>query len=373
MRVLHCPEIVAGNPQALARAEREVGLDSWAVSFHESAVGVASDEILWKDEDNVQKREMKRWRLLLRAIRDFDVTHFNFGRSILDRIVLNPRVHSLPVQLYSRFFELRDLPLLKWCGKGIFITFQGDDVRQGDYCASHFAISPAGEVEPGYYTARSDEQKRERVKKFARYSDRIFALNPDLLNVLPPSARFLPYSHIDPREWRPSESSGPNEVPVVVHAPTHRGVKGTRFILDAIARLKAEGVPLEFVLVEGLTHHLARQVYRRADLLVDQLLVGWYGGVAVEQMALGKPVICYIRDSDLHFIPRQMQEELPIINATPSSIYSVLKEWLTVRKSELPEIGKRSRAYVERWHDPVKIATRLKSEYEAAIAGKRVV
>ena len=48
-----------------------------------------------------------------------------------------------------------------------------------------------------------------------------------------------------------------------------------------------------------------------------------------------------------------------------------MKEWLTVRKQELPEIGQLSRAYVEKWHDPVKIASRLKSEYEAVLASRK--
>jgi glycosyltransferase involved in cell wall biosynthesis len=99
--------------------------------------------------------------------------------------------------------------------------------------------------------------------------------------------------------------------------------------------------------------------------LVDQLLAGWYGGLAVELMALGKPVISYIRQNDLTFIPDQMRQALPIINATPQTIYAVLKEWLTVRRGELPRYGEISRAYVERWHDPRRIAQRLKEEYEA--------
>jgi hypothetical protein len=66
-----------------------------------------------------------------------------------------------------------------------------------------------------------------------------------------------------------------------------------------------------------------------------------------------------------------MREESPIVNSTPTALYAVLKELLTVRKHEIPEIGRRSRAYVERWHDPLSIAARLKDEYQAIIASKR--
>jgi glycosyltransferase involved in cell wall biosynthesis len=127
---------------------------------------------------------------------------------------------------------------------------------------------------------------------------------------------------------------------------------------------------LRFRLVEGLAQDQARKIYREADLLVDQLLVGWYGGLAVELMALGKPIICYLREEDLRFIPDPMREEMPILQATPTTIYEVLREWLTGRRHELAEIGRRGRAYVERWHDPLKIATRLKGEYEAILSFK---
>lgn len=384
IRVLHCPHIVGGNPQGLARAERELGLESWVVTFTGSPFGYPVDEILWRDEESPIVSEIKRWRLLYRALKDFDIVHFNFGHSILPH--WNPpstdahTKHLSPVRqvlrqafrCYARLFELRDLPLLKKAGKGIVVTYQGNDARQGDFCLANFEINPATEVRPGYYLPESDAHKCHRIARFAHYADRIYALNPDLLHVLPSRARFLPYSHIDLRDWHPVNTGNPNsEVPVIVHAPSRRGVKGTRFVLDAISRLKAEGVALEFILVEGLSHAEARRIYEQADLLIDQLLCGWYGGLAVEFMALGKPVICYIREDDLEFIPQQMREELPIINATPATIYDVLREWLIEWKHELPEIGRRSRTYVEKWHDPLKIAAALKGEYEAIMASKR--
>ena len=205
-----------------------------------------------------------------------------------------------------------------------------------------------------------DDYKRRQIKKFARYANRTYALNPDLLSILPP-AQFLPYAR-DTREWVPHYGE-PRARPRVLHAPSHRGVKGTRFLLEAAKRLKNEGVPFDLELIENLPHAEVQQRYRKADLVVDQLLLGWYGGFAVEAMALGKPVITYLRTSDLPNVPREMREELPVIPATPATIYDVLKEWLTVRRHALPERGRASRAYVERWHDAREIAKRLIADY----------
>ena len=79
-----------------------------------------------------------------------------------------------------------------------------------------------------------------------------------------------------------------------MHAPSHRGVKGTERVVEAVEQLRGEGIPLELELVEGRPHAEARKAYERADILVDQLLVGWYGAVAVELMALGRPVVCFM-------------------------------------------------------------------------------
>jgi hypothetical protein len=63
-----------------------------------------------------------------------------------------------------------------------------------------------------------------------------------------------------------------------------------------------------------------------------------------------------------------MRAELPIVRADPRSLHDVLKEWLTAGPARLREAGERSRAYVERWHDPLRIAARLKADYEAVLA-----
>jgi hypothetical protein len=380
LRVLHCPTTVGGNPQTLARAEREIGLSSWSIAFEQNYFRYEADEFLRMEGQSPLLTEIKRWEVLWRALREFDIIHFNFGQSIMPQ--WHPPSESLRRRhswlkrfahsYYARLLELRDLPLLKRAGKGIVVTYQGDDARQGDFCKANYEISPAGEVDPEYYTDASDAHKRLLITKFSTYADRTYALNPDLLRVLPPQAEFLPYANIDLRDWHPAGGVRHDLTPpVVVHAPSHRGAKGTRYVMDAISRLQAEGIPLEFILVEGVSRAEARRIYERADLLVDQVVCGWYGGLAVEFMALGKPVICYIREEDLTFIPPGMRKDLPLINANPSTLYRVAKEWLTGRKHELQGVGRRGRAYVEQWHDPLRVARRLKEGYEAIEAKMR--
>ena len=375
IRVLHTPELVGGNAGQLVRAEREIGLHSRCISFWRHPFGYPCDEVLWDNPHTVVTNELKRLRLLWRALREFEVVHFNFGMPILPKQLDSTAQRSSRAQgwwragynLYASLVEFRDLPLLRKAGKAIFVTYQGDDARQGTFCGSHFRISPVGEVDSSYYPPESDTRKQREIATFDRYSNGIFSLNPDLLHVLPPRARFLPYSHLDLRDWRPVTPNDTASRPLVIHAPSHRGIKGTRFVLDAVSRLQGEGVPFEFRLIEGMANAEARKIYEKADLLVDQLLTGWYGGLSVELMALGKPVVCYLREQDLRFLEPAMRSQLPIIGAEPGTIYRVLKEQLTARRRYLPEIGALSRAYVERWHDPLRTARFLKEEYVSAL------
>ena len=371
LRVLHCPHNVGGHPQSLAQAEREIGLDSWCVSLEETFRRIPTDEVLVEQGDSRLLLEAKRWRLLWRALRRYDVVHLNMGQSIFPPpqplSTFPAGGHSLlekAYHLYARGLNMNDLPLLRRAGKGIVVTYQGDEARLGSTWGtpgSRFEARLSDEAD--YYTPEADQWKRRMIAKISRYADRIFYLNPDLAVSLPESAEFLPYAHVDLRDWlpvNPGRGAGP---PLVVHAPFRRGVKGSDYVIEAVRRLQEEGIPVDFVLLEGKTRKEARRLFERADLLVDQLILGWYGGIAVELMALGKPVVCHIRESDMGVLPAEMRAELPIIRATTETVYDVLKEWVTERRSELPEVGRRGRAYVERWHDPVKIAEGLKSVY----------
>jgi glycosyltransferase involved in cell wall biosynthesis len=366
LRVLHCPAVVGGHSAGLARAERALGLDSRAIGFEPPPFGYEVDEVLFQGGSPVG-RELRRLRFLARTLREADVVHFNFGTSILPRYW--PSAHGAGVRrvygLYARLLEGRDLPWLRRAGKAVFVTFQGDDVRRAASLRTRLPEGHAAWVDD-YYDPRDDERKRLFAARVGRYAHGILALNPDLLELLPPRAEFLPYAHVDPAVWTPVQAS--NSRPVVAHAPTDRRVKGTDALVAAVERLRSEGVDVELRLVEGLPRDGARRALAGADVVVDQLLTGWYGGVAVEAMALGKPVVARLHEPDLARIPEAMRDELPVVHATPDTIADFLRGLLGGPRDE---IGRRSRAYVERWHDPRRIAAHLCAAYESAASSRR--
>lgn len=367
MRILHCPNSVGGHPHGLAKAERKLGQESFSLAYHETAFGHSCDECLWKEGMSPFYKEMSRWQLLFKAFFSFDVIHYNFGTPILrwqyrqQGKDLKSKGIAFLYNAYVRFCYFIERQLLK--NKVIAVTYQGDDARQGDYSLASFKYSIAQEVDASYYSKRSDQEKRETIEKFDRMADIIYSLNPDLLHVLPARSKFMPYAHIDLHDWEVIEHPR-SAIPIVLHAPSHSGAKGTRFILAAVSQLQKEGLKFEFILVENMKNSQARKLYETCDLVIDQLLAGWYGGFAVEAMALGKPVICYIRHEDTHFIPAEMKKDLPLIEATPDSICDILREWISQRVHELPERGIASRAFVEKWHNPTMVAARHINDYE---------
>ena len=179
-------------------------------------------------------------------------------------------------------------------------------------------------------------------------------LNPDLRRWLP-TGSFVPYANVDPKEFTPEAPPAGDEI-VVAHAPTDRDVKGTRHLVEAVEALRAEGSPVRMNLIEGLPRAQIRRRLRAASVVVDQLLMGWYGGLAVEAMSLGRPVISSVRDEKPGDNP--FGDELPIVRSSPATILRdlrVLVEDASLRR----ELGAAGRRFVERHHDPRAVARQV--------------
>jgi len=145
----------------------------------------------------------------------------------------------------------------------------------------------------------------------------------------------------------------------IVHAPNHRHYKGTDYLLQVVDKLQREGFKLELVLVEKIPNREALRLYEQADIVADQFLIGGHGILAIEAMALGKPVICYIRKQEYLLQP----EECPIVNANPDNLEEVVR-YLVENPEKRCELGRLGRSYVEKYFSIEVFSKRLKKMYQ---------
>jgi len=139
----------------------------------------------------------------------------------------------------------------------------------------------------------------------------------------------------------------------LLHAPNHRNLKGTGHIVKAVDELRAEGLAIELSIVESVPNSQMPDLIRAADVMIDQLILGWYAMFALESMALGKPVVCYVRpDLRDFYVSADLigPDELPLIEASVGTIKDTLMQLASMPRPALCEIGLRSRAFVQKHH-----------------------
>lgn len=143
--------------------------------------------------------------------------------------------------------------------------------------------------------------------------------------------------------------------PLIVHAPSKKNIKGTKYIENTINELKQKGYEFEYKRIEGLANTEARKIYKEdADIIIDQLLLGGFGSLSVEAMYYGKPVICYL----LEDVMQEHYPDVPIISATIESLPEKLI-WLLDNPEERERIGKEGRGYAEQHFDSEKLNAAL--------------
>ena len=312
---------IAGGPGAISQGLRELGVESTLLVFNERPFERGYDVNLeLRDTSRLTSVPFnlpKQLRALAWALPRFDVFHFHAGLTFAP-----PRLN---------------LPLLRARRKGVVFQSWGSDLR-GRRAEDVGYLRGAGAVVVGSYLTR-------RLAPKGAWPD---------YDVVPPA--------IVLGDWEPARRV-PGEVVRVAHAPSKRAVKGTDAVIAAVASLRAQGVPIELDLIEGVPNREAQRRYGEADVIVDQLRVGWYGMFAIESMALAKPVVVHLDEQAAAETEEAFGLELPLVRADEASLEQVLARLVEERES-LPELGRRSREYVERVHAHTEIARRMLELYE---------
>lgn len=170
-----------------------------------------------------------------------------------------------------------------------------------------------------------------------------------------------------------SDADGRSGPVRVMHAPNHRGVKGTEFLVAAVDTLRAEGLDVELELVEKRPNDEVRALMREVDVLADQFILTGYGLAAVEGMASGLPVMCNLEDDYVMRLYRLYSffGQCPIVSASPELIVDQLRRLVT-RPELRRELGEAGRRYVERFHSEAATQYLFGSIYRKLVDGEDV-
>lgn len=305
LRVVHCPVNTAGVPWSNVQALRARGVDATLVVFNRYKLHPEADWSLER-RGGLARQQLTQFRALAKLLPHTDVFHFYFGLTLVPQKI--------------------QYPLLRLFDKRCVMHYLGRDMRHK---------SPA-ELAPG---------RKAGARIVGSYDARRWV--PDA-EVIPPG---IGISQIAP-------SPPPRETrPVILHAPSSRTRKGTEHVIAA-----CEGLDADLELVEGLHHEEAFQRYRNADIVVDQLNAGWYGLLAIECMALGKPVLGFLRADSTRWTAEGFGIEVPIVPVTAETLRERLRPLVT-DAAERRRLGAASRAYAERVHDIERTADRLLDVY----------
>ena len=307
LRVVHTPLNVAGIPWTNVQALRRKGVDARLVVVERQRLHPEADVSLDRPA-GFWGRQAVQWPAFMRLLPRTDVFHFYFGWTLVPRKLT--------------------WPILKAARRKSVLHFLGSDIR-----------------------GRAPDELR-----YARGADARIVGSYDAL-------RWVPDAHVVPpgldlRHYAPAPSEE-RERPVVLHAPSSRRRKGTEQVVAA-----CEGLEVELDVVEGLRHDEARRRYERADIVVDQLNAGWYGIFALEAMALGKPVLSYLRPEAVQETEHALGVDVPIVPVTKETLRERIAE-LAASPGERRRLGGRSRAYVEHVHDADEGADRLIAIYRS--------
>lgn len=344
--VLWGPTPIINNAYT-ARAERLRGYRSHSLAYHVYHINQQADfdRVLDRWWANPVARALLPWTTFLWAGLRYDGFGFFY-----DGGLLGPRVVRL------------ELPLLRLAGKLVVAYPYGGDARLVSTTRAIRPWNAFSDVPPGA-EGTDDSATRARLEAYGRWAGRLLGC-ADLVEDLPRRDGLMVWP-FDARGWEPTVEVDDGVV-TVVHAPNHPHYKGTRFLEQAVAALRDEGLPVELVLVQGRPNHEARDIFRRADIIADQFLIGWYGLFGVEGMALGKPVLCYLNSRFRPFHPEW--DDCPIVSADPDTLVDELRA-LVLDADRRSALGRAGPDFVRRYHDLEAIGARMDAVWRALWTG----
>lgn len=255
---------------------------------------------------------------------------------------LNRLLDSFPL---LQWFEFQ---LLKLANKRIILNPYASDIYTPKITLKDKPFTNVlRDYESDPYYSRINEKYVLKARGYGeKWADAVVAAL-DLVDYLNRVDHKLQMRCIDTRKIKPIYPKNTQKLRIV-HAPNHRSLKGTKYLIDAVDKINQDQQLIELEIIEMQSNKVVLEKIKQADCIADQFLMGAYGRLAIEAMAHGKPVLCYLRDDLIPLYPHW--SECPILNTSVDTIKSKLNELLDMSSNERITLGKKSRKYAEKYH-----------------------
>ncbi|WP_051569316.1 glycosyltransferase [Alkaliphilus transvaalensis] len=335
-KVVHLPLEIAGQAGLICEYLRNENFKAYSFNYFESYLQYSN---VWQTES------YELIKVLDKFIDYYDIFHFHNGHTVMT--------------------DFSDIDMINKAGKKMIMHHRGNDVR-----FKSLASKGKGYVNPYVKTNNylSDEEIKDNLELFSESMDAAIVQDNELYKYVIDYYRskgkpvYVLPRLINSKVIKPLYPQITTKKPTIVHAPTDRAFKGSDIIEETLEKLKADKISFDYISIEGKSHKDALKYYRKADIVIDQILCGSYGNVSVEAMAMGKPVICYIRPD----LEKMYGDKMPIISANPDNLYQKLKALIT-EPEERFSLGKKGRAYVEEHHEGSRIIKDLIKIYQEVL------
>lgn len=359
INVLHYG-LILSQPYDITRGLRDIGINAdyalWD-DYGENWLIKGWDENLNMDKIKhpfkLFKTKTQMAKFISKVSIKYDIIHF----------------HSRPTMCYENHLlsTYSDTKFLKKLGKKLFVSFWGCDIRNWKNDIK-YKWSPCNRCQPSrkLYCSIANYKTITAARKYCNamfssgdlkieYPEMIWGnLAIDTKDISPDIKHNIPEKYVIPRD---------SDEILIYHAFGNSGkrpdVKGSGYIEKAMANLIQKGYNIKYMFVDNVPIQDIKYIQVQADIVIDQLCAGWYGTNAVECMALGKPVISYLRDDILKICPN---ENLPVINANPDTIEQTIANTID-NKSYLNNTGEISRRYTTKYHDRTEVAKEFLKYY----------
>jgi hypothetical protein len=220
------------------------------------------------------------------------------------------------------------MQIYKLLGKKVIMHFVGADIRSEKYLdwkSSNMISYLKGDKNPFPLT---EVYQDTLIKDTRRYADHILVSTPDLLEIIPEAIYYpvvLDFKDIPQKIEKEDKIS-------ILFSPSSHKTKGTQYIHDVIDKIAKKYEDKVKIVLPGknlkqnsfyaLTRYDLLEQFTKTHIVIDQMLIGWYGLKSVEALYYDCDVICYIEEN----CEKYLFEKNPIINSNVINLQEKIEE-----------------------------------------------